>query len=238
MSKELLLISASREPYLGHCEKAIQDFLDDLTEKDIVAFVPYAKAEHDWDQYTKKAKAKFKELGFNLESVHQQDDPNEFLARNEVKAVFVGGGNTFRLLKKLYETGLIQTIPKLVEENGLRYIGASAGANVACPTIKTTNDMPIVQPPSFNAFGLIDLQINPHFVVGTLIPNHMGETRETRIAEFLEENSPPVLGLPETAWMTVTDKTCFFFGANPIAVFNEHGHHFLIPRGFDQPFFT
>jgi dipeptidase E len=118
------------------------------------------------------------------------------------QAVFVGGGNTFRLLKTLQDTGLLQTLAERARE-GMLYLGASAGTNIAAPTIRTTNDMPIVQPRSFDALGLVPFQINPHYLDADPAMRHMGETREERLREFLEENDRVVVGLREGAWLRV-----------------------------------
>ena len=135
-------------------------------------------------------------MGYEMTSVHNATDPVQAVAATE--AVFIGGGNTFRLLKALYDQSLLDPIRQRFAE-GMPYIGSSAGSNIAGPTIKTTNDMPIVQPPSFEALRLVSFQINPHYLDADPNSKHMGETREKRIQEFLEENDTPVLGLREGA---------------------------------------
>jgi len=153
------------------------------------------------DGYTKIARDRLAELGFDLTSIHEESGHlGDVMDR--VDAIFVGGGNTFRLLKRMYERGLMEEIPKRVSR-GMLYMGASAGSNLACPTICTTNDMPIVYPPTFSALGLVPFQINPHFVDANPNSRHMGETRETRIKEFHEENDAPVVGLREGSWLLV-----------------------------------
>ena len=138
--------------------------------------------------------------GWRLDSLHEARDKEQAILRAE--AIFCGGGNTFRLLDALYELDLLSPIRRRVSE-GMPYVGASAGSNLACPTIKTTNDMPIVEPLSFDALGLVPFQINPHYLDPVPGSTHMGETRETRIREFHEENETPVVGLREGAMLRV-----------------------------------
>jgi dipeptidase E len=190
----ILLISNSTlfgSGYLDHAETEIRDFLGNIQR---VLFVPFAL--YDRDAYALTARDRFKQMGYELTSVHNASD--RFKAVAETQAIFIGGGNTFRLLKTLYDQSLLDPIRQRVTQ-GLPYIGSSAGSNVAGPTIKTTNDMPIVQPPSFDALGLVSFQINPHYLDPDPNSKHMGETREKRILEFLEENDTPVLGLREGA---------------------------------------
>ena len=190
----ILLISNSTlfgSGYLDHAEAEIRDFLGDITR---VLFVPFALS--DRNAYAASAAERFKKMGYGMTSVHNATDPVQAVADTE--AVFIGGGNTFRLLKTLYDQSLLDPIRQRVAE-GMPYIGSSAGSNVAGPTIKTTNDMPIVQPPSFEALRLVSFQINPHYLDADPNSKHMGETREKRIQEFLEENNTPVLGLREGA---------------------------------------
>jgi len=160
--------------------------------------VPYALK--DRDAYTAKAREAFGELGYELESIHESRDSLAAVA--DAQAIFIGGGNTFRLLKTLYDEGLLQPIRTRVLE-GMSYAGASAGANMACPTIRTTNDMPIVEPPSLDALNLVPFQINPHYIDPDPSSTHMGETREMRIQQFHEENATPVIGLREGAMLRV-----------------------------------
>jgi dipeptidase E len=196
----LLLISTSRlhgSGYLDYCTEAIRAFLGPSVSR--VTFVPYAV--HDRDGYAASARARFEELGFTLDSVHEHPrSPVD--AIHEAAAVFIGGGNTFRLIDSLWRLGLVEAI-RARALAGMPYLGSSAGSNVACPTIKTTNDMPIVQPLSFEALRLVRFQINPHYLDPVPGSTHMGETREDRIAEFHEENEAPVVALREGAWLAV-----------------------------------
>ncbi|MFA4936847.1 MAG: dipeptidase PepE [Patescibacteria group bacterium] len=222
MNKQLFLISSSKcegGSYLAHCAEAIKAFLGTMQPNEQIAFIPYALKDHDG--YTKVAQAAFKAMGYNLTSVHRFKNPDNLIRNHLIKAVFVGGGNTFRLLSTLQEKGLVGLIRGCVEEKGIKYIGSSAGSNMACPTIKTTNDMPIVQPRAFNALRLINFQINPHFVPGSLVPGHMGETREERIKQFHEENDTPVIGLTETNWLTVDGEKTVLHGKKEAFVFER-----------------
>jgi len=215
-TKRILLISNSTlfgSGYLDHAAAEIQDFLGDLKR---VLFVPYAL--QDRDDYAVTASSRFERLGYELTSIHASSDPIK--AVNETDAIFIGGGNTFRLLKALYDFDLLGSIRRRVEE-GMPYIGSSAGSNVAAPTIKTTNDMPIVEPPSFAALGLVPFQINPHFLDPDPNSRHMGETRETRLLQFLEENETPVAGLREGAMIRIENGEMTLKGSTGARIFRK-----------------
>jgi len=163
-------------------------------------FIPYAA--HDHDAYALKVKTAFSKWGIGVESIHTFE--NKVAAVGEAQAFFVGGGNTFMLLNNLYKLNLIDPIKKRVLQDGVPYMGASAGTNVATINICTTNDMPIVFPPSFDAFGFVPFNINPHYQDPDPNSTHMGETRETRISEYHgNPNTPPVLGLREGSLLDV-----------------------------------
>lgn len=174
----------------------MRDFFGPLER---LLFVPYALK--NYDGYVQAMIDKGIHAGYTLDGLHRHANPQR--AVREAQAIFVGGGNTFRLLATLYRLGLLDVIRERVDQ-GLPYLGISAGTNVACPTIKTTNDMPIVQPPSLDALGLVPFQINPHYFQGSVYlrqddtyQEHFGETRDDRIREFHEMNTTPVLGLWE-----------------------------------------
>jgi len=181
--------------YLEHCAEEIRDFLGSRKR---VLFVPYAL--HNHDEYAAKARAAFALLHHDLVSAHEVPDPAFVLP--QLDAVFVGGGNTFRLLDALYRTRLLTTIRHLALA-GMPYIGSSAGTNVATLSIRTTNDMPIVMPPSFTALQLVPFQINAHYLDPDPHSKHMGETREERLRQFHEEHDTPVLGLREGCMLRV-----------------------------------
>lgn len=198
MKRRLLLISTSMVFGTRYLEHAFQELQDVLTGVRRVLFIPYALK--DRDAYAVKARAAFGEIGFALDSLHDAADPRRSV--EEAEAIFCGGGNTFRLLDTLYRLELMEPIRRRALA-GMPYTGASAGSNLACPTIRTTNDMPIVEPPTLEALGLVPFQINPHYLDPAPASTHMGETRETRLREFHEENVTPVVGLREGAMVRV-----------------------------------
>src|SRR5215468_10310804 len=214
----LLLISNSTQygtGYLDHCADAIESFLGPVQR---VTFVPYAL--FDRDAYAARARARFEAMGYGLDSVHETAG-GPLRAVDEAEALFIGGGNTFRLLDALWRQGLVEPIRRRVRGEGRPYIGASAGTNVAGPSIRTTNDMPIVEPPTFEALGLVPFNINPHYQDPLPGSTHMGETREQRIAEFHEENTTPVVGLREGAWLLVDGQGVVLQGANGARLFQR-----------------
>ena len=197
-SRQLLLISSSRvhgSGYLDHCESAMKDLLAGITR---LLFVPFALADHR--SYAGRIRERLVPMGMDIDSLDQEPDPVSAVSRSG--AILVGGGNTFRLLNELYRLNLLEIIRKRVG-SGMPYVGWSAGANVACPSLKTTNDMPIVQPPSFAALDLVPFNINPHYLDPDPASTHMGETREQRIREFHEMNNPDVVGLREGAMLRI-----------------------------------
>lgn len=219
MAKRLLLLSNSTmagEPYLGWPEPAIRSFLGPAARR--AFFVPFAGVRITWDEYTAMVRERFGAMGYELLAAHETADPMSEVARAE--AIVVGGGNTFHLLHHLCQSGLLGVISERAKE-GVPYIGWSAGANVACPTIKTTNDMPIIEPPSFDALGLLPFQINPHFT-DALPPGHGGETRTDRIREFLEVNpETAVVGLREGTYLRLEDGRLTFGGERPARIFRR-----------------
>jgi dipeptidase E len=179
--------------------------------------VPFAL--HDRDAYAAKVRARFEKEGIEVRGL--RPDASESATVDAAEAVFVGGGNTFRLLDTLQRTGLLESIRRQARA-GAPYLGASAGTNIAGPTIKTTNDMPIVQPQSFDALGLVPFQINPHFIDADPSSRHMGETREDRLREFLEDNDAVVVGLREGAWLRREDKSLRLEGLRGARIFRRN----------------
>ncbi|HEV7485230.1 MAG TPA: dipeptidase PepE [Thermoanaerobaculia bacterium] len=207
----LLLISSSNVHgygYLDHPEAAIRAFLGDARR---VAFVPFAA--HDHHAYIKKVRERLARMDLDVIGIDDLD---------RADAIFVGGGNTFRLLKTLYDRDLLTTIRERVRA-GLPYLGASAGTVIAAPTMQTTNDMPILEPPSFAALALINFQINPHYLDPDPQSTHRGETREERIREYLEENPGPVVGLREGSILRVEDRVTTLLGEKTARLFRRGG---------------
>ena len=214
--RRLLLISNSTlhgSGYLDHAENTIRAFLGKVPR---IRFIPYALA--DRDRYAAQARERFGKMGVALDSVHEASDPRQALLG--APALFVGGGNTFRLLKNLQDLGLVEPIRRRVAE-GMPYIGSSAGSIVSCPTIRTTNDMPIVEPSSLQALGLIAFQINAHYLDADPRSTHMGETREVRLLQFHEENTLPVVGLREGTMLRVEDREVRLQGVKAARIFRR-----------------
>lgn len=214
MSMELLLLSNSRSPdggYLSHAQELIRAV---AAGRKRVLFVPFAAVTFSWDQYTANVQAAMDPLGLVLTGAHAAGERD--IA--EAELIMVGGGNTFQLLKECRARGLLQALRARVAA-GLPYIGWSAGSNLACPSICTTNDMPIVDPQGFDALGLVDFQINPHYT-NALPAGHQGETRDQRIAEFLAANpQATVVGLPEGDWLRVSGTRTQLGGPFPARLF-------------------
>lgn len=233
---KLLLISNSTnagEAYLDHPKQQIKDFLGETQVSAL--FIPYAGVTISFSDYEMRVKGRFNEIGHDIASINHFTDPVK--AVESAEAIVIGGGNTFRLLKLLQDYNLIEPIRNKVF-SGIPFIGWSAGANIACPTISTTNDMPIVQPESFEALNLVPFQINPHYLDANP-RGHAGETREMRIEEYIEMNRDThVIGLREgTMFLIEMDKIqligpknarVFKYGQNPMEL--KPGDHcqFLI----------
>ena len=214
----LLLISNSTnagEPYPKYPINEIAKTLNGVTE---VVFIPYAAVTFSYDEYEAKVQQRFNEIGIKVSSVHHALNKRNFV--RHAQAIVIGGGNTFALLKKMQEEDLLDVIYRRVKA-GVPYIGWSAGSNVTCPTICTTNDMPIVQPESFRAIGLVPFQINPHYLDANP-EGHAGETREQRINEYLEANrSRYVVGLREGCMLRIDDNGIELIGSRPMRIFKK-----------------
>jgi len=231
---KLLLISNSTnagEAYLEHPKQKIHEFLG---EKPVRAlFIPYAAVTFSFDAYEEKVRQRFSEIGHEVESTHHYQDPIQ--AVKAAEAVVIGGGNTWQLLKMMQDYGLIDPIREKVQ-GGTPYIGWSAGSNVACPTIRTTNDMPILQPAGFQAMDLVPFQINPHYLDANP-DGHAGETREARIEEFIEVNTDVyVVGLREGTLLWINDRDLELIGPRPARIFKKGIKAWEVKPGEDLRF--
>jgi dipeptidase E len=210
----LLLISNSTlygSGYLDHAEAELRDFIGERVR---VVFIPHAL--HDRRAYAEQAEDRFHKMGLKLSSVHDISNPSRAIEHAEI--IFIGGGNTFRLLCELQQNQMIEPIRRAVRAGSL-YLGSSAGSIVACPSLKTTKDMPVVQPLSFEALGLVPFQISPHYLDPDPTSTHMGETQEQRILQFLEENEEPVVGLREGSILRVEGDDVTLQGPHPARIF-------------------
>jgi len=238
MLKRLLLLSSSKVAdtgFLEHALSLIEQFVADNlltdalstdappTDKQTVEtkkllFIPYAGISIGFDQYESMLKDALKKINVEIQSIHHAQDPIQ--AISQAQGIITGGGNTFSLLNTLHKQQLIEPIRQAVQQ-GIPYIGWSAGSNIAAPTIRTTNDMPIVEPPSFNALNLLPWQINPHYIDGNP-PGHNGETRQQRIEEFLIENpAQKVIGIPEGTALKLQNEQLHYIGNTEGFIFKK-----------------
>ena len=219
------------EPYLDYPKYDIQKFLGKDIKKTL--FIPYAGVTFSFDDYADKVQERFDEIGYKVEGIHTFSDPVK--AVEEAEAIIVGGGNTFNLVHLLHKNNLVKAIQKKVL-NGTPFVGWSAGSNVACPSLRTTNDMPIIEPASFNTFNLIPFQINPHYLDANP-DGHAGETREARIEEFIEL-SPDiyVAGLREGCMFIVEGNKLTHVGDRTCRIFKKGIEPYELKSGDDFSF--
>lgn len=224
--KKLFLISSSY--YNGgqlwdHCIEALGKFMGKPEEShNIILFIPYAKADGDYDGYTKLISEPFKKFGYEVIGVHTYDSPEDCFYDERVCAICIGGGNTWLLQDKLLKLNFLSAISEKVLPGKWKYISASAGTMEACPSMLTTNDMAPVLPQSSEAIGLIPFQINPHYVPGPLVDKHMGETREERIKQVIFNNPTwTVVGLPEACWIEGKGDEYVLRGTNSGRIFRK-----------------
>ena len=224
----LLLISNSTNAGEAYLKYPIQEIAKTLEGIDEVVFIPYAAVTFSYDEYEAKVQDRLNEIGVKVRSIHHAINKRNFI--RHAKAIMIGGGNTFALLKKMQEEDLLDMIFHRVKA-GVPYVGWSAGSNVTCPTICTTNDMPIAQPESFRAIGLVSFQINPHYLDANP-EGHAGETREQRIKEYLEANrSRYVVGLREGCMLRINDKGIELIGSRSMRVFKKGQETFEVQPG-------
>ena len=199
--KNILIASTStlhNGSYLEYLLPELRTFFGNCTE---IIFIPYARPSGiSHDDYTQKVREAFSKINIQVNGIHEFEDPIK--AIENAKGIFTGGGNTFLLVSQLYKTKVIDMLETVVK-NGTPYLGTSAGSNICGLTMNTTNDMPIVYPPSFRTLGFVSFNINPHYLDPIADSTHMGETRETRIHEFHQFNPQPVVGLREGSWLAL-----------------------------------
>ncbi|EDW62594.1 probable alpha-aspartyl dipeptidase [Drosophila virilis] len=220
-TRNLLLLSSSRlhgHGFLEHARAQLEDLFQAKNVKTVL-FVPYAQRDHD--KYTATVRDALQPWGYAVEGLHTKTDLGRAL--REAQAIFVGGGNTFVLLKQLYDLQLVELIRELVLQQGLTYVGSSAGTNVATRSIHTTNDMPVLQPPSFEALALVPFNINPHYLETEANSQHKGETRDERISEFISYHERPVLGLREGTSVRVQGDQATLLGERNAKLFKPDG---------------
>lgn len=212
--------------YLDYLKPVIQDLFSGL---DSIVFVPFARPGGiSHDAYTAKAQEFFEGIGIKVVGLHTFE--NKVEAIQNAQGFFTGGGNTFLLVKELHESGLMNAL-KAAVENGTPYLGASAGSNIGGVNMRTTNDMPIVYPPAFDTMGLVNFNLNPHYLDPQPELKHNGETRETRIAEFHTQNTIPVVGLREGNWIRVTGDVVSTEGSESTRIFEAGKVPYELPAG-------
>lgn len=232
--KKLLLFSTSTIHGSAYMEYAKPILAKHFEEVKRVLFIPFARPSGiTHEAYTKRFTEALLDQNFQVQGAHEFDCAKEAIAK--VDALFIGGGNTFLLLKMLYEGGWMETIKEAVA-SGMPYAGSSAGSNVAGKSIGTTNDMPIVYPPSFEALNLIPFNLNPHYLDPLPDSTHMGETRETRIAEFHTQNFQAVLGLREGNWLSVNGDKAIVEGLHTTRLFRKDMKPIELEAGTDLSF--
>ncbi|SFO70627.1 dipeptidase E [Chitinophaga sp. YR627] len=234
--KNVVLASTSTlhgETYLSYLLPVMKELFAGVTE---VIFVPYARPGGiSHDEYTEKAATVFAAAGYKLRGLHTFEEPAA--AIRTAQAFFTGGGNTFLLVKQLHEQGLMDLLAEAVE-NGTPYLGTSAGSNIGGVNMQTTNDMPIVYPPSFQTMGLIPFNLNPHYLDPIPGLPHMGETRETRIREFQVQQDLPVVGLREGSWIRIKDTRITLEGALSAKIFEKDKEAYEVEAGTELVFST
>jgi dipeptidase E len=232
--KNILLASTSTlfgEEYLAYLKSSISELFNGVDE---IIFIPFARpGGMSYEDYTQRVAETFASMDIYVRGVHTFANPATAIA--QARGFFTGGGNTFLLVKELHEKGIMQPL-KTAVENGTPYLGTSAGSNIGGMTMQTTNDMPIVYPPSFITMGLVPFNINPHYLDPDPNSKHNGETRETRIKEFHTQNSTPVVGLREGSWIRVSDEKITTEGRFDSRIFEQGKEPYEVPPGSSLKF--
>ena len=227
--KSIIIASTSTLHGSGYLEYLINELKIHFKSTGQILFIPYARPGGiSHDAYTAMAKKAFETIGKEVKGIHEFDDAIEGIKK--AKGIFIGGGNTFVLVNQLYKNNLIEPIIEAVN-NGTPYLGSSAGSNICGLTIGTTNDMPIVYPPSFKTFGFVPFNINPHYLDPDKNSKHMGETRATRIKEFHKFNTQPVIGLREGSWLHVKGDSIILKGTLTARVFEYEKEAYEVDSG-------
>ncbi|SEH92575.1 dipeptidase E [Paenimyroides aquimaris] len=218
--KNLIIASTSTVYGLGYLEYLLPTLQEHFKNTDTVIFIPYARPGGiSHDEYTNKVAGAFEKIGKKVVGLHTFENPVQ--AINNAQGIFTGGGNTFLLVKQLYKKGVMSVLKNALL-TGIPYLGCSAGSNITGLTMETTNDMPIVYPPSFQTLGMVPFNINPHYLDPVEGSTHMGETRETRINEFHAFNTQPVLGLREGSWLEVRNEKITLKGSLTARLFRKN----------------
>jgi len=219
MNKKILIASTSTIHGGNYLEYLLPTLKIHFKDCKTLLFIPYARPGGiSHDEYTSKVKATFATLNITVKGIHEFENAAEAIKNAE--GIFTGGGNTFLLVTQLYQNKVMEILASVVA-SGTPYLGSSAGSNITGISMQTTNDMPIIYPPSFITLGLIPFNLNPHYLDADLQSKHMGETRETRIKEFHAFNATPVLGLREGSWLEVNDKTIILKGDLSARLFQQ-----------------
>ncbi|MEY8870477.1 dipeptidase PepE [Meridianimaribacter flavus] len=227
--KNIIIASTSTVHGSGTLEYILPELKLFFKDANEILFIPYARPGGiTHDEYTAKVNDAFSKIGKSVKGIHEFENPKEAL--QNAKAIFTGGGNTFVLVNQLYKNDLIETV-KAAVNNGTPYLGTSAGSNICGLTVNTTNDMPIVYPPSFKTFGFVPFNINPHYLDPDPSSTHMGETRETRIKEFHKFNTQPVVGLREGSWLEVKGDSIILKGELNARIFEYDKAPFEVETG-------
>lgn len=229
--KQMIIASTSTLHGSGYLNYLLEELTFFFKDTDTILFIPYARPGGiSHDEYTEKAQEAFSEIGKKVKGIHEFDNPKEAL--KNAKGIFVGGGNTFVLVNQLYKNDLISTMQDVIH-GGTPYLGTSAGSNICGLTINTSNDMPIVYPPSFKTLAMVPFNINPHYLDPDPRSKHMGETRETRIQEFHAFNSQPVVGLREGSWLEVNGDHIVLEGELDARIFEYNKAPYEVETGTD-----
>ena len=229
--KNIIIASTSTVHGSGYLEYILDNLKIHFRNTNDILFVPYARPGGiTHNAYTDIVKLAFSKINKNVKGIHEYENPEK--AVNKAKGIFVGGGNTFVLVNQLYKNNLISILQKAVKQ-GTPYLGTSAGSNVCGLTLNTTNDMPIVYPPSFKTLGLVPFNINPHYLDPDPTSKHMGETRETRIKEFHKFNTQPVIGIREGSFLHVEGETIILKGDLSARIFEHNKAPYEIDSNSD-----